>query len=363
MRRCRVHRRELSYRVAPGNRAVRYNFLVLSRIGLLTLGLASAATAQEEWKGPLPIQNQRPLQANFLQFAPQAPETLTSGTSRLSARLDIANNLLIPSSSGGATVEEDFETQRLSLNYRRGLKKRAEVEVSTSLVARNGGILDGPIEAYHRLLGLEGDGEDNPTGRDNISRGRSVFSFNDGSGNSISRGSEFGLGDTTLSLKRDLTQGDFATATRVGMKLPTGSGSKLLGSGGVDFGVAFDARYRLAPEWALFGSAGVSRFGSSDIPNAKRSGLQGGLGFEWRKSARESFVAQIDAATGIVKTGNSFADGTPVLASVGYMRRVGQDRLFWASFSENGDYHNFNAPFFGNVGPDFTLTVGYRMAL
>ncbi|RYG62492.1 DUF3187 family protein [bacterium] len=359
-----LHRRDRQCRVAPCRHAVRYNFFVLLKIGVLVLGLTGVAAAQEsDWKGPLPVQNQRPLQANFLQFAPQSPETLPKGQSRLGFRFDIANNLLIPNPDGAALVQEDFETQRLTLNYRRGLRNGLEAEVLGSLVARNGGILDGPIEAYHRLLGLDGDGEDNPQGRDNISKGRSVFSFDDGNGNRINRGSDFGLGDTTFSLKKGLSSGNFTSVARVGVKIPTASSGKLLGSGGVDFGVTLDARYRLAPEWALFVSAGVLKFGSSDIPNSKSSGLQGGLGFEWRKSARESFVAQIDAATRTVTTENSFADGTPVLASVGYKRRVGQDKLFWASFSENGDYHNFNAPFFGNVGPDFTLTIGYQMGL
>jgi hypothetical protein len=337
---------------------------VLHKIGLLTLGLASVAVAQDgDWKGPLPVQNQRPLQANFLQFVPRSPETLPPGVARLGAQLDIANNLLIPITNGAALVEEDFETQRLTLSYRRGLKNGLEAEIMGSVVGRNGGILDGPIEAYHRLLGLGGDGEDNPRGRDNISKGRSVFRFNDGNGNGVSRGSDVGIGDTTLSIRKRLSQGNLASSLRVGLKLPTASAEKLLGSGGSDFGASLDARYRLAPEWALFGSAGLIKFGSSDIPNARRSGMQGGLGLEWRKSARESFVAQIDAATRIVRTGNSFADGTPVLASVGYKRRVGENRLFWASFSENGDYHNFNTPFFGNVGPDFTITIGYDMAL
>jgi hypothetical protein len=339
---------------------------VFSKTGLLFLGFTSAfaasvATAQDNWKGPLPVQNQRPLQAGFLQFAAQNPDVLTRGATSLGARFDLANDLLIPNPSGAAVVQEDFETQRLTLSYRRGLKNRLEAEIAGSLMARNGGILDAPIEAYHRLLNLGGDGEDNPQGRDNIRRGRSVFAFNDGNGNGVNRGSDFGLGDTTFSLKKQLSDGDFATAARVGLKVPTASAGKLLGSGGVDFGVSFDARLKLAPEWALFGSASALKFGSSDIPNVKKSGLQGGLGFEWRKSARESFVAQIDAATRTVTTGNRFADGTPVLASVGYKRRVGENRLFWANFSENGDYHNFNAPFFGNVGPDFALTIGYEI--
>ena len=308
------------------------------------------------------MQNQRPFQAAFLHFSARNPEILSRGVGKLGFQLDIANNLLIPNfGANGARVEEDFETQRLSISYRRGLKNNLEAEIASSVVARNSGILDGPISFYHRLLGLDGDGPDNPVGRDERPRGRSVFALDDGNGNGFNRGSDLGFGDTTFSLQKPLSSGNFASAARIGLKIPTGSGSKVLGSGGVDFGAMIDARYRLSPEWALFGGAGASKFGDSKISNARKNGFQGGLGFEYRKSARESWVAQIDAQSRTVSTQNSFADKTPVLASVGYKRKINENRMFWASFSENGDYHNFKAPFFGNVGPDFTLSIGYEI--
>jgi len=36
-------------------------------------------------------------------------------------------------------------------------------------------------------------------------------------------------------------------------------------------------------------------------------------------------------------------------------------KRLWASFSEKGDYHNFKAPFFGKVGPDFTLGLAFEV--
>ena len=320
---------------------------------------AVAAHAQTNWNGPLPAENSRPLNQIFLHLPPQNPDVLARNQSALGVQLDIANNLLIPDLDAGGAVEEDFETQRLMLSYRRGLGRALEARLDAQLIARNGGVLDGFIQNYHDLFGLEGNGDDVPFGRGNIDYGRSVFSFRDANGRGIDEGDAFGLGDTTLSLSRQLSYGKLASAARVGIKLPTGSANKILGSGGFDGGINFDARYQFARNWALFGSAGAYLYGEADVPNAKNNGLSGGLGLERRVGKGQSIIAQIDAQSRVVTTGNSFADKTPVIASVGYKRQWKTGAL-WAYFSENGDYTNYNAPALGNIGPDFTLRFGYE---
>jgi len=324
------------------------------------LALSQNAGAQARWRGPLPVENQRPYQAVFLRFPAQNPEVLAKKQTRLGVQFDTANNLLIPGPSNGASVREDFETGRLKIGLRRGIGKEFEIGVSSQLFGRGGGYLDGAIDAYHGLLGLGGNGLDAPQGRDNISRRPSVLFFDDGDGNRLNRASATGIGDTTVSLKRQLTAGDFASALRVGFKIPTGSSSKVFGSGGFDVGVSLDARRVLSPNLALFGQVAALKYGGSRLPNAKKTGAAGGLGLEYR-GRRASVVAQIDAQSRTISTGNPFADRTPVLASVGYKRDVGKNKRLWASFSENGGYHNFNAPFFGDVGPDFTLSLGFEV--
>ena len=329
--------------------------LVISALQVL------AAHAQSDWRGPLPLENERPLQSAFLHFPARNPDILERNHTQWNAQLDIANDLLLPDNGPqGQSVREDFETQRLKLSYTRGLGHKLEFGAQTNLTARNGGFLDAPIEAYHRLLGIAGNGRDNPVGRDNIPNNRAIFSFNDANGNMIDKGSAFGIGDTDLWLQRQLSDAKFASSVRVGFKLPTGSGSKIIGSGGFDGGVIFDARYQFAPKVALFASAGGAIFGASDIPNARGSGVQGGLGFEWKRSSRASIVAQIDAATRNVTTGNPFADRTPVIGSIGYKHDVGRNSSYWFSLSENGDYHNYHAPFFGNIAPDANFAFGYQ---
>ncbi len=335
-------------------------FLAFSLALAFPLTFARNAGAQSLWRGPLPLENQRPYQAVFLHLPAQSPDVLAKNQSRYGVQFDIANNLLIPNISGGSTVREDFETGRGKIEFRRGLGRNLEFGASTQYFVRDGGSLDNAISFYHHLLGIKGNGPDNPRGRDNEKRNQDRLFFQDAQGNGIDIGGKNGFGDTTLDLKRQLTEGGFASALRVALKIPTGSSGKIFGSGGFDAGFGLDARRAFSQNLALFGNVAALAFGDSDLPNTKSSGAQGGLGLEY-KGHRASVVAQIDAQSRTLTTGNSFADRTPVLASVGYKRDLGQNKRLWASFSENGDYHNFHAPFFGNIGPDFTLSLGFEV--
>lgn len=328
--------------------------------GFVAFLVAPASAQQSSWRGPLPTENGRPYQAAFLHFSAQNPDVLTRNRTQFGVQFDVANDLLIPNDSNGSSVREDFETGRAKIEIRRGIGRNLELGASTQYIVRDGGSLDNAISLYHHLLGISGDGPDNPQGRDNIARNQDRLFFQDAQGNGIDIGGKNGFGDTTLSLKRQFSAGKLASAARIGLKIPTGSESKILGSGGFDAGIDFDARYAFAPNLALFGNVAALRFGKSDLPNTESSGAQGGLGLEYQ-GHRASVVMQIDAQSRTLTTGNSFADQTPVLASVGYKRDIGNGKRVWASFSENGDYHNFNAPFFGNIGPDFTLSLGFEV--
>lgn len=320
---------------------------------------AVAAHSQSNWNGPLPAENARPLQQIFLHLPPANPDVLARNQSALGIQLDVANNLLTPNPDAGGSVTEDFETQRLMVNYRRGLGRGLEARLDAQLIARNGGFEDAPIDGYHRLFGIKANGQDQPQGRFNIPRNRSILAFQNANGTSIDKGDAFGVGDTILSLQRQLSRGKLASSAQIALKLPTGSGSKVLGSGGFDGGVSLDARFQFARNWALFGNAGAYAYGGADVPDAKNNGTSGGLGFERRVGKGQSILAQIDADSRVVTTGNAFADRTPVIASVGYKRQWKTGAL-WAFFSENGDYHNYHAPFFGNIAPDLTLRFGYE---
>ena len=334
-------------------------FLALS--GVLLFSISARAQTQNRWNGPLPVRNERPFQSAFLHFEPLSPDVSPRGQGSYGLAFHVANNLLIPRDSLGSQVEEDFETGRAELHFSRGVGHNTEVGARVNFLVRDGGSFDNFISFYHRVFGLPGNGPDNPRGRDNIPRGRDILRFRDAQGNGVNQGGAFGFGDTILEARRALSSGDFASTVRLGLKIPTGNGTRILGSGGTDFGIGLDARRAFGSRLALFGDVGAFVYGNSKIPNAAKSGAQAGLGFELRAGNRDSFVAQIDAQTRTVRTGNSFADRVPVLASVGYKRRLSKRKTLFVSFSENGDYTNYHAPAFGNIGPDLTLSVGLQV--
>jgi len=330
-------------------------FLPLS---VLLFPLCARAQDLSNWSGPLPVQNQRPYQSAFLHFEPTTPDVLARGRQSYALAFHVANNLLIPNPSNGASVREDFETGRAEFSYARGIGRLLEIGAQGSFLVRDGGLLDGPLSFYHRIIGVKGNGPDNPAGRDSIPRGQDVLFFQDANGHGVNQGGAFGFGDTTLQIRRQLSSGRFASAFRVGVKIPTGSGHKILGSGGTDLGIGLDARRSFGSRFALFGDVGAFAYGGSSIPNASKTGTQAGLGFELRAGHRDSFIAQIDAQSRTVRTGNGFADRIPVGASVGYKRRLNERKTFFVSFTENGDYVNYHAPYLSNIGPDITFSAG-----
>ncbi len=339
-------------------------------LGLCCLSAGQTVTAQETAGslassgalGPIPVRNRRPYNLLFLQFTPETGDILLRHAERFDLQLDAANNLLIPSPSQGATIVEDNEVQRLGFTWRRGIGHGVEVGVESALLWRNGGFMDPLLSAYHGLFGLQGNGPDNPAGRDAYPQYRSLLLLKDAQGNTlVDQGNAFGLGETTLTVKRSLipVQRRSALALRFGLKLPTGNPALLLGSGSVDAGLSLDLRYSVGREIDLYANVGGVAMGRAvRVPGAQPSMIQGFAGIEYHPNHRDSFVLQVDGSSLVVRTGSSFADRVGTTATFGYKRLLDRSHVLTLSFSENGDIHNYTLPYFSDIGPDFTVTVG-----
>jgi hypothetical protein len=338
-------------------------------LGLVCLTAGRTISAQEAADspasygalGPIPVRNRRLYNLLFLQFTPETGDILLRRAERFDLQLDVANNLLVPSPSSGATVVEDNEVQRLGFTWRRGIGHGTEVGVESALLWRNGGMLDGILGAYHRLTGLVGDGPDNPAGRDGYRQYRSLLLLQDAQGNTlVNQGSAFGLGETTLTIKHRLIPANrrSALALRFGLKLPTGNTTQLLGSGSVDAGLSLDLRYSLGREIVLYANVGGVLMGKAvRVPGAQSGMVQGFAGIEYHPNSRDSFILQVDENSLAVRTGNSFADQVGSTATFGYKRLLDRSHVLSLSFSENGDIHNYTLPYFSNIAPDFTVTA------
>ena len=335
----------------------------------LTAFLAMKAEAQASEnplylapRGPIPIRSMRPYDLLFLQFPPDSGDALAAGKDRFRFQLDVANNMLIPRPNEGATVVEDNEYQRLSLEWRRGIGKQTEIGLNIPTLWRNGGFTDELIQAYHNLIGYASRQRDIPQGRDSYPQNRSILEVIDASGNTrIRQGNAFGLGETTVTVKHSLISQSrrSALALRFGLKLPTGNPTLLLGSGGVDAGLSLDARYGMGRDIILYANVGGAINGPARrAPGSQPSRSQGFLGLEYRPNNRDSFFFQFDSASLALKTGNKFADGVGTEATFGYKRILDRHAILIASFSENGGIDNYSAPYIANIGPNiFSLGI------
>jgi hypothetical protein len=312
-------------------------------------------------RGPLEIRNPRTYNLLFLQFMPQTPDVLKEGASVHGLKLDVINNMLMPRPSNRVTVIEDHEVQRLAYTWRRGLGRGMEVSIRAPLLYRNGGVLDEMINAWHAFFHTK-TSIDNRRLRENVRPYASVIALADASGAQFtSQGNALGLGDVSATLKRELLRPSHRAglAARIGLKLPTGNAGRILGSGAADLGLAMDGRYSLGRDFIAYGGLGGVAMGrAAVVPGAERAMMQWYGAVEYRANGRDSYLWQIDANTRPVRTGHAFADRTHVSASFGIRRVLDRRLVLEASFTENGDFHDYRLPALSSVGPDFTASLG-----
>lgn len=331
-------------------------FLAMSRSNSQTL-----PSPQNENRGPISIRNAGPFNLLFLQFTPESPDLAPLNHERYGLQFDIINNLLAPAVSS-SLVLEDNEYQRVVFSWRKGLPHESEFSVFVPVLWRNGGVLDGILSSWHSLFGISGNAEDDPSGRDSHRKYSSILKVVDSGGKTlVDQSNGFGFGDISVTYKHNILRprSRSGLAWRVGIKIPTGNPTLLLGSGGFDLGASLDARYAFGRDITLYSNLGLIAQGSAGrAPHPEHGMFQGLLACEYHPNSRDSFILQVDANSQPVRTGNPFADHTPVTATFGYRRKISSSASCFASFSENGDIHNYTLPAFSNIGPDVTFSTG-----
>lgn len=311
-------------------------------------------------RGPLPVRDLEPLNTPFLLPVPAAPTVLQNHQTRLEMQLESANHLANFGDGNGRFYITDFEEQRLTVDYARGLGS-GQIGIRVPLVARNRGLFDAIIRRYDNFLGQESNG------RENVPDFRNLFIVTDDAGNSIidRRRSSIGLGDIVLEYRRNLTapvddapQGRrFALGARALLKLPTGSGSKLIGSGGLDFGAGLMASLRPLKRVGLHANLNYLHLGNPHIDtlDVRSNSLQYMIGVEFVLNRKTSALVQVDANKPPARGPFGFG-GTPRrLITFGAWHQLNvRDQLF-ASFSENAVVGST----FGSA-PDIAVAIGLR---
>ncbi len=326
----------------------------------LLIAAAPRARAQTPLGGPIPLRDPDPFHLLFLQFEPQGADLLPSGGSEYRLQLDLINNLLVPAPLR-ASVHIDNEYQRLSITWRHGLGHGSELQIMSALLWRNAGILDGIITFWHHLFGIPANAIDDPLGRDHWPQYQSVLAVSgqNGAGYSFSNG--FGLSDTLITYKHALIRPSHrsALALRLALKLPTGNPALFLGSGNADIGADLDARYSIGRDINIYINLAEALLGhASHAPGAQPHMQQGLLALEYHPNSRDRYILQTDYNSLAVRTGNAFADQAAVTATFGFTHLINARTALYASYSENGDIHNYTLPAFSNIGPDISFSFG-----
>ena len=181
----------------------------------------------------------------------------------------------------------DGESYRLTLALRYGVTDRLEIGLDLPWVGYGGGVFDSFVEGWHHTFGLP------QGGRNEAPRNRLLFTYNrNGQERLRLDDSNFGLGDVRLTggwqLYNDGGVNPRAVAVRASIKLPTGSSSKLHGSGSTDLALWLSGSYDygLPGPWGhltLFGAAGGMAMTDGDVLKDQQQNAVGfgSIGFGW----------------------------------------------------------------------------------
>lgn len=339
----------------------------VSTIALGTLfTLPSAVHAQEgvlSPKGPLPYRNSEPINALFLAPSAASAQTLGSGRSRFDVNIDLVTNFLTLQQTPNNIVQRynlDFEDQRFNFGYARGIGDGQELGIRVPYIARNGGILDGFIEGWHKLFHF------NNFGRENYPQGRTIFQVNNRAGQSVvdSNNGYQGIGDVVLEWRKSISAvPDSETTTRrvsltarALVKLPTGSHSRLIGSGATDTGLGIIIGARPLRNMAVHANISQVWLGKSRIDNleSRRTLTHTLIGVEYLLDGRTSFNIQTDDNAAPFQSGIVYPDRPARAFTFGAWRQTSRNQSVYLSMSEN----DFGA--LARNAPDFVISLGTR---
>lgn len=301
---------------------------------------AFVVIAEKPHAEPLPIRNHKSSSLAFFRFVPESPAR-TSAKVRDRFGLVAANEYRIT-----AVSEEDSEVWRLTWDRNWELGDHWSAFATLPVVSRGGGFLDGAIDFWHDSVLSDPDPFRGAVPRD---RHRFVFPGADPVRPGI------GFGDISGGLSYRFSE---RTHARVAVKLPTGNPSRLLGSGGLDLGIALDHQLQLNSHWTIHAHGGLSFQGaSSRLSNVRGIVPQASLAFIYQPNRRDSWIAQWNHEASPLYIGNPKLDAAHRVISLGYRRDWGRAGTLTIFLSEDQDLGWTNFEGGAQIGPDVTFGV------
>jgi hypothetical protein len=319
----------------------------------LLLHASGAAAAQPVL---FDVHNQHPLVQLHAPPAPGERASLAPGEWRWDLGLRLNNNAIEEGDAAAERIVLDGETYRTALTLSRGLRPGVAVTATVPLVAHSSGFMDGFIIDWHDFWGLSNER------RNGFENNQLEFSYmRQGDEQVALRESTRGLGDVRLDVDWHLrTAGtdQRSLVLRSGVKLPTGSSGRLLGSGGTDFSLQLlSSDHRSLRAWnvSLAWSLGALWLGESDVLDSMREDLVGiaSAGLRWRMTPRFEAGMQVDMHTAMYDSDLRALGRGGVQLTTGF-----GVRLSGGSLVELAMIQNLRT----DTTPDFGLYLGWRSA-
>ena len=262
------------------------------------------------------VRNLSPV-AGLFAVAPPLPP----GDDGVTATLATASHS-VGESAGAAAVLFDGETSEVSITVARALGAHWRVSATLPYLWHSGGTLDGFIDDWHAFFGF-------PDGiRDEVPRDQLRFQYRDDGSQVVDlTRNRHGPGDVRFAARWSpptLASRDLALA--FGVKLPTGSASRLTGSGATDVSAALHwQRERAGSRWSLDASAGLALLGDADLalPDQRRTVWIGHFGAAWRVSERLALGARLQAHQGLVGDAPAPLSDVSVIITTGGSLQLG----------------------------------------
>ena len=264
-------------------------------------------------RGPIETREEWLLAQPHLTLPTLSPDPLPAGTTRIRLDGDWGSDFgwrwRFPGDLEDLKYIVDGEHVTAGLEVRRGLTPSLTLGLRLGLQRRGGGILDGVIEWWHRLLHLPGND------RAVFPRGQFRLEADHGGEPAVSWDARAGagLGRAELSAQWSLSRppAGWRTAVVGRVSLPTGTGP--FAAGGVDAGAQLLAAHRLGAAFDVYLGAGGTVFGRTVLDGVVYARLRphGFVVFEWRPGWRWSLLAEASGAGELARN----IDGYPKMHS------------------------------------------------
>jgi thiol-disulfide isomerase/thioredoxin len=249
--------------------------------------------------GPIKLQSQSPFQALRLGMIPLTPSTLSKGQKEVRGAASWVN---IWNVSQGE-YRFDYEMLQTTLSFDYGITDTLQIGVGTEVRSRFGGSMDGFIQGFHDLFGIE------QNGRDLVPKGDFTFQIDPSASRSgvVLTSDDKGIfsQNLLLTLQHNITCGTAhlpAFSYAVTARVEAGDSRDLEGGTGFDIGASVSLSRRFGKFYA-YGTVAYSRFGREKFYDIelRDDQLTGLLAMEWRFTPWMSLLIQYLVSEGVAE--------------------------------------------------------------